>query len=166
MQIAHRAPGPSNLASSSDCRRTPSLPNTFVRCDSTVFSDSFSVSAICLFVNASAISFTTSAVAMPLGDASADVVVTMQVVEHLWDLRGFLRARAVGWVEDPSNTSPAALRAARDAESAVGRERLFQLAIALQGFGGQPRAELGFRRPTAPTGPPRSPAMSLVTGPR
>jgi SAM-dependent methyltransferase len=28
--------------------------------------------------------------AMPVADAAADVVVTMQVVEHLWDLRGFL----------------------------------------------------------------------------
>ena len=30
--------------------RMPSFPNTFVRCDSTVFSESFSVSAICLLV--------------------------------------------------------------------------------------------------------------------
>jgi SAM-dependent methyltransferase len=29
--------------------------------------------------------------ALPIPDASADVVVTMQVVEHLWDLPGFLR---------------------------------------------------------------------------
>jgi SAM-dependent methyltransferase len=29
--------------------------------------------------------------ALPLPDAGADVVVTMQVVEHLWDLPGFLR---------------------------------------------------------------------------
>jgi SAM-dependent methyltransferase len=29
--------------------------------------------------------------AMPLAPASADVLVTLQVVEHLWDLRGFLR---------------------------------------------------------------------------
>jgi SAM-dependent methyltransferase len=28
---------------------------------------------------------------LPVGDASADVLVTLQVVEHLWDLRGFLR---------------------------------------------------------------------------
>jgi SAM-dependent methyltransferase len=28
---------------------------------------------------------------MPVLDAGADVVVTLQVVEHLWDLRGFLR---------------------------------------------------------------------------
>ena len=29
--------------------------------------------------------------AMPVLDAGADVAVTLQVVEHLWDLRGFLR---------------------------------------------------------------------------
>lgn len=28
---------------------------------------------------------------MPVGDATADVLVTLQVVEHLWDLRGFVR---------------------------------------------------------------------------
>jgi SAM-dependent methyltransferase len=29
--------------------------------------------------------------ALPLGDATADVVVTLQVIEHLWDQPGFLR---------------------------------------------------------------------------
>jgi len=28
---------------------------------------------------------------LPVATASADVLVTLQVVEHLWDLRGFLR---------------------------------------------------------------------------